>query len=87
MARLRNINLLLQRTVILARGRVRRMKFMRSRQLSNPNLEAGFFDSYPRFFSTSVTAATPNRLNQRHRALIERNETANRGSHDLIATT
>lgn len=33
----------------------------------------GFFDAYPRFFSTSVTSATPNRLNQRHRALIQAN--------------
>jgi ubiquinone/menaquinone biosynthesis C-methylase UbiE len=34
---------------------------------------AGFFDSYPRFFSTSATLAMPNRLNQRHRALIQSN--------------
>jgi hypothetical protein len=33
----------------------------------------GFFDSYPKFFTTSVTAAKPDRLNQRHRALIESN--------------
>lgn len=34
---------------------------------------SGFFDSYPRFFTTSVTAAKPDRLNLRHRALIESN--------------
>jgi len=34
---------------------------------------AGFFDSYPRFFSTSSTASVPDRLNQRHRALIQSN--------------
>jgi len=34
---------------------------------------AGFFDSYPRFFSTSATASTPDRLNQRYRALIQAN--------------
>jgi len=34
---------------------------------------AGFFDLYPRFFSTSATASAPDRLNQRHRALIQSN--------------
>jgi 2-polyprenyl-3-methyl-5-hydroxy-6-metoxy-1,4-benzoquinol methylase len=33
----------------------------------------GFFDHYPRFFETSRTAAKPDRLNQRYRALIEAN--------------
>lgn len=33
----------------------------------------GFFDNYPRFFTTSVTWAKPDRLNQRHRALIQSN--------------
>jgi len=33
----------------------------------------GFFDNYPRFFITSVTAAKPDRLNLRYRALIESN--------------
>ena len=33
----------------------------------------GFFDQYPRFFTTSAAAATPDRLNQRYRALIESN--------------
>jgi 2-polyprenyl-3-methyl-5-hydroxy-6-metoxy-1,4-benzoquinol methylase len=33
----------------------------------------GFFDRYPRFFTTSRTAAKPDRLNQRYRALIETN--------------
>jgi hypothetical protein len=33
----------------------------------------GFFDLYPRFFSTSETAPQPDRLNQRYRALIEPN--------------
>lgn len=46
----------------------RRMIRLRSQPRSN-----GFFDSYPRFFSTSDTAAAPDRLNQRHRALIESN--------------
>jgi predicted RNA methylase len=36
-------------------------------------LSVGFFDSYPRFFSTSATNAMPDRLNQRHRALIQSN--------------
>lgn len=33
----------------------------------------GFFDSCPRFFSTSATASAPDRLNQRHHALIQSN--------------
>jgi 2-polyprenyl-3-methyl-5-hydroxy-6-metoxy-1,4-benzoquinol methylase len=36
-------------------------------------LSSVFFDSYPRFFSTSATASAPDRLNQRHRALIQFN--------------
>jgi len=35
--------------------------------------QSGFFDSYPRFYSTSTTGVKPNRLNQRYRALIESN--------------
>jgi 2-polyprenyl-3-methyl-5-hydroxy-6-metoxy-1,4-benzoquinol methylase len=33
----------------------------------------GFFDDYPKFFETSKTAAKPDRLNQRYRALIQSN--------------
>lgn len=33
----------------------------------------GFFDRYPRFFTTSTTRAEPDRLNHRFRALIESN--------------
>lgn len=29
----------------------------------------GFFDDYPRFFSTGVTTPSPNRINHRHRIL------------------
>jgi SAM-dependent methyltransferase len=36
----------------------------------------GFFDDYPRFFESSVTAASPNRLNLRHRACIAGNGAA-----------
>jgi len=35
--------------------------------------ESGFFDSYARFYSTSITGMKPDRLNQRYRALIESN--------------
>lgn len=31
----------------------------------------GFFDQYPRFFETSETTAFANRLNERHRAIID----------------
>lgn len=34
----------------------------------------GFFDQYPRFYSTSHVNASPNRLNERYRALIGANE-------------
>jgi len=45
------------------------------RWLSSRNLEpeSGFFDSYTRFYSTSITGVKPHRLNQRYRALIESN--------------
>jgi 2-polyprenyl-3-methyl-5-hydroxy-6-metoxy-1,4-benzoquinol methylase len=39
----------------------------------NQPRQEGFFDAYPRFFSTSATASAPDRLNQRHRALIQSN--------------
>lgn len=35
--------------------------------------QAGFFDAYPRFYTTSKTGVHPNRLNHRYRALIECN--------------
>jgi hypothetical protein len=35
--------------------------------------EPGFFDEYPRFYSTSKTGTQPERLNPRYRALIETN--------------
>jgi hypothetical protein len=47
------------------------------------DLEPGFFDSYPRFYSTSQTGAKPNRLNKRHRALIDSNEAIIRGKSVL----
>ena len=34
----------------------------------------GFFDQYPRFYSSSIVGATPERLNERYRALIGPNE-------------
>ena len=45
--------------------------------------EVGFFDSYPRFYSTSVTRAEPNRLNRRYVALIVANEAIIRGKSVL----
>ena len=52
-----------------------------NRDKSDP--EVGFFDAYPRFHETSVTGSVRNRLNQRHRALIERNEAIIRGKSVL----
>ncbi len=47
------------------------------------DLEQGFFDSYPHLYSTSQTGAKPNRLNKRHRALIDSNEAIIRGKSVL----
>src|SRR5579863_7632854 len=47
--------------------------FRRMIRLKRQPRSNGFFDSYPRFFSTSDTAAAPDRLNQRYRALIQSN--------------
>jgi 2-polyprenyl-3-methyl-5-hydroxy-6-metoxy-1,4-benzoquinol methylase len=66
--------------VALAASRVRnhyRVPMLRlKRKLSQwtSDVEGGFFDSYPRFYSTSHTAAKPNRLNKRHEALINSNQ-------------
>lgn len=43
----------------------------------------GFFDLYERFYSSSVTSATANRLNQRYQALIEANKELIRGKSVL----
>lgn len=43
----------------------------------------GFFDNYPEFFSTSKVSATRNRLNLRHRTLIDANEAVIRGQSVL----
>src|SRR6266446_801015 len=39
----------------------------------------GFFDQYPRFYSTSMVSPSPERLNERYRALISPNEEFIRG--------
>ena len=36
--------------------------------------KSGFFDEYPRFYTTSVVSPTPERLNERYRALISPSE-------------
>lgn len=43
----------------------------------------GFFDQYPRFYSTSETSPFPNRLNSRHVAIIERNAEQIKGKRVL----
>lgn len=67
---------------VLVFGRLHLLRL--SRSLSHRKLHSipqgnGFFDLYPRFYSTSITTATPNRLNHRHRALIEFNTSIIRG--------
>jgi hypothetical protein len=43
---------------------------------TNGPVRPGFFDQYPRFFDSSETTAFANRLNERHRAIIESNHQA-----------
>lgn len=43
----------------------------------------GFFDQYPRFYSTSHTSPAPHRLNARHAAIIEANADKLAGSRVL----
>ncbi len=42
--------------------------------LTSSEARPGFFDQYPRFYSTSIVNASPERLNERYRALIGSNE-------------
>lgn len=63
--------------------RLVRCRAERSLSFGPQEPEHGFFDSYPRFYSTSVTTATPNRLNRRHEALIAPNEAIIRGKSVL----
>lgn len=53
------------------------------RKLSTSSPAPGFFDQYPRFYSTSVTNSTQNRLNQRYRACIGSCEAIIRGKRVL----
>lgn len=68
------------RTKIVARKR--RCQFSRAFGEKAPPL-SGFFDDYPLFYATSKTDASPNRLNQRHRACIEWNSGAIAGKRIL----
>jgi len=43
----------------------------------------GFFDDFPRFYHTSQTSPFPDRLNARHRAIIEENASRFPGKHVL----
>lgn len=57
---------------------LRAAEWLRGRTVTTPQRDEpdppGFFDSYPRFFSTSTTNPRPGRLNPRYRALIENNQ-------------
>lgn len=46
-------------------------------------LRPGFFDQYPQFFETSETTAFANRLNERHRAIIDFSRSAISGKRVL----
>lgn len=66
---------LLEKIADATRLRVRRMV----RALPSGTPRPGFFDEYKRFYETSITNATPNRLNERYRAMIGANESIIRG--------
>lgn len=70
---------LMKRAVMSSRSRIRLARLNLPHGLPAATASAGFFGSYPRFYSTSTTNAAPNRLNQRYRALIEANEAFIRG--------
>jgi hypothetical protein len=64
-----------KRAAITVRTRWRRIQRSIDRAMHPARPAAsGFFDGYPKYYSTSVTGAAPNRLNCRHRALIVANE-------------
>jgi hypothetical protein len=46
-------------------------------------IPSGFFDGFTRFYSTSVTGGSPNRLNQRYLACIKWNKAAIQGKRIL----
>lgn len=70
--RLASLNL--YRLASFTRIRLLRTDRLVSRILRRFPDHSGFFDAYPQFFSTSKVSATRNRLNLRHRALIDANE-------------
>jgi precorrin-6B methylase 2 len=72
-------NLVRRRAVVAGRERARTLWLRAQARLGDPDPCTGFFDSHPRFYSTSTTFAIPNRLNQRYRALIQANEAIIRG--------
>ena len=53
--------------------RTRERWFRRVVERRKPERPLGFFDDYSGFLTGSQTAATANRLNERHRAMIESN--------------
>ena len=72
------ISLIRERLTLTRRERWFRLVVRRTKG----SRQQGFFDKYPRFFS-SDTRAEPDRLNQRYRALIESNEDVIRGRRIL----
>jgi hypothetical protein len=67
---------------VVAVNRERWYRHVVIRKKSKPR-ERGFFDDYPHFYQTSDTGAKPDRLNQRHRALIASNQEVLRGKSVL----
>jgi 2-polyprenyl-3-methyl-5-hydroxy-6-metoxy-1,4-benzoquinol methylase len=70
-------------------GLFHRRRSIRKMAASDRHEISGFFDKYSRFYETSTTGASPNRLNMRYLALIDSNLDAIRqasildlGSHD-----
>lgn len=63
--------------------RMRHREFHKLIRTKSAGAATGFFDDYPRFLSTSQTFATRNRLNERHRALIQENASTLAGKRVL----
>src|SRR5260370_24927372 len=64
---------------LLTRAAIRLRDALENVGLVRGEARPGFFDQYPRFYSTGTVNAQPERLNERYRALIGSNEHLIRG--------
>jgi hypothetical protein len=71
------------RNRVLLSGRQGLLELRRKLPEGSADSPSGFFDAYPRFYSTSITGAKPSRLNARHKVLIQSNQPIIRGKSVL----